>query len=455
MHLFCPDPPYFVGDCMPFYHAGVFHLYYLLDENHHQALGGLGGHQWAHATTTDLVHWQHHPLALAITQADEASICTGSTFWHDGLYYAFYGQRNMDRTQHLCMATSPDGITFTKSPANPLLSPPAGYGPYDFRDPFVFQEGGRFHMLLTARLDPYTLHDRGGCLLRLDSTDLRSWQAREPFIVPPALPGEVPECSDHFLWNGWYYLVFSMGLRTLYRMARGPFGPWQTPVIDLLDSRLNWVIKTAPIWDNRRIAVGFNGPRQGDRDDGPVLWAGSVVFRELVQHPDGSLSTRFVPEMRLPAGPSLAIQPTGLTGGAAFTQGRLALNAAQSQEAAALDGLPHDFSMRCRVTGTGTGVRFGLGLRGSGAFERFIELSFMPGLKRVTLAHESIDNVDGLDQPFTLELSASGDIIEACVAGQRCLINRLPELTGDRMFFFCENGAVTFDDIEIKPIARS
>jgi hypothetical protein len=49
MQYFKPQEPFFAGECMPFFHDGVFHLFYLLDENHHQGKGGLGGHQWAHA----------------------------------------------------------------------------------------------------------------------------------------------------------------------------------------------------------------------------------------------------------------------------------------------------------------------------------------------------------------------------------------------------------------------
>ena len=145
----------FAGDCMPFFHDGVFHLYYLLDEGHHSALGGLGGHQWAHASSSDLIRWtHHHPLAIAITDEWEGSICTGSTFFHGGTYYGFYATRWRDRTQHLSLATSTDGIHFTKTQPNPLASPPPGYNPYDYRDPFVFlnDQTGLFHMLVTASL---------------------------------------------------------------------------------------------------------------------------------------------------------------------------------------------------------------------------------------------------------------------------------------------------------------
>src|SRR5215212_5525131 len=124
MQYFKPEGDlFFAGDCMPFFHDGTFHLYYLLDENHHKALGGLGGHQWAHVTTTDLIKWIHHPLAIGITNDWEGSICTGSTFFYDGIFYGFYATRMRDWTQHLSLATSKDAIHFQKIAPNPFASP--------------------------------------------------------------------------------------------------------------------------------------------------------------------------------------------------------------------------------------------------------------------------------------------------------------------------------------------
>jgi len=131
---------------MPFTHDGVFHLIYLLDQGHYQGLGGLGGHQWAHATTTDFVHWEHHPLAIAITEPWEGSICTGSVFVYDRTYYAFYATRMCDWTQHLGLATSTDGIHFEKQAPNPLASPSRRYDREHFRDPFVFQDPRDLHI---------------------------------------------------------------------------------------------------------------------------------------------------------------------------------------------------------------------------------------------------------------------------------------------------------------------
>lgn len=136
MQYFKPNgETFFAGDCMPFSHAGAFHLFYLIDENHHAALGGLCGHQWAHASSSDLVHWTHHQLAIAITDEHEGSIYTGSVIFDNGLYYGFYATRMRDRTQHLSLAISRDGVRFQKMAPNPFASPPPGYNAYHYRDP--------------------------------------------------------------------------------------------------------------------------------------------------------------------------------------------------------------------------------------------------------------------------------------------------------------------------------
>ena len=230
MQYFKPDGLYFVGNCMPFFHDGRFHVFYLRDENHHQGLNGLGGHQWAHVSSVDFRQWESHPLALAVEEEWEASICTGSVFWHDGIFHAFYATRMPDWTQHLSHAMSADGIAFTKSRPLPLMPVPSGYDPLHFRDPFVFQDGsGQFQMLVTARQADYPLPGRGGCLLRLSSPDLQQWNAQAPFLTPGGADdyAGIPECPDYFVWNEWHYLVFGLGLRTHYRMAREAHGPWQ------------------------------------------------------------------------------------------------------------------------------------------------------------------------------------------------------------------------------------
>jgi beta-fructofuranosidase len=437
---------------MPFFHDGVFHLFYLLDENHHQGLGGLGGHQWAHASTTDLQTWQEHPLALPITEDWEGSICTGSTFFYGGLYHAFYATRRRDWTQHLSHAISRDGIYFEKDTV-PLAFPPPGYSPFHFRDPFVFRtEDGRFQMLVTAQIEDFPLHERGGCLLRLSSADLQDWQVEGPLLIPGGEPGYacIPECADLFEWNGWYYLLFGLKLHTHYRMARSPLGPWLRPAVDTLDNPMLAVMKTAPFGDHRRIGAGWIPTREGNLDNGRTQWGGNLVLRELVQLQDGSLGTRFLPETLPPGGDVLrpAFQP--LSQDAVATRDGIRLSSQDSLAVGEFHDLPADYNLRCRVLPEKGIFRFGLGLRGKGAFEQFAELAFEPHNRRARLGLEMLDGVAGLDRPFDLQITVKDDLFDVCIANSRCLINRLPEQHGDSLFFFCENGAVTFGALEIQ-----
>ncbi len=462
MQYYRPPGSFFVGDCMPFYHEGVFHLYYLLDENHHQSKGGLGAHQWAHASTRDLVHWQHHPLALPITEEWEGSICTGSVFHHKGTFYAFYATRMPDWAQHLGLATSADGIHFAKSPSNPLASPAAGYAPEHYRDPCVFldERSGLFHMLVTASLVDYPLRGRGGCLAHLVSHDLRHWELKEPFLVPGYLG--VPECPDFFGWNGWYYLVFSINGVARYRMSRSPFGPWLRPRVDAFDGPMARVLKTAAFGASRRIGAAFLPSLADDKDDGAWLYAGNAVFREIIQHGDGSLGCRFPAEMAPASGAPLSLPFTALAGGVRRDGSEIRVAAQQGLGVAMLEGVPHDASVTVTCRPERGTAAYGLCFRGSGAFERGYSLRLCPNDQSVALqstggrrlsGDRSISCVGGLETAIRLEVVLQDDVLDVCIDGRRTLVSRCPELRGDRLFLFCEDGGVAFESVQVHPLA--
>lgn len=283
-----------VGDCMPFFHAGRLHVYYLRDRRQHASMGGCGGHQWAHLATTDLRHWEEHPLALGIDAATAGSICTGSVFHHAGVYYAFHSLRLADGSPApLCLATSRDAVHF--GPRRAFATLPEPYDRQATRDPVVFADaaGAGFHLLATAaRREP---DGRGrGCLAHFTSTDLQAWERREPFLVLDE-PTQ-PECPDHFAWRGWHYLVFSLHGVARYRMSRQPLGPWETPADDRLDPTGARVMKTAAFTGDRRLGAAFRADGDG--------WGGTLCVRELEQRSDGTLRTRWPVEMPGPARPT-------------------------------------------------------------------------------------------------------------------------------------------------------
>ncbi|MBN1246633.1 MAG: family 43 glycosylhydrolase, partial [Anaerolineae bacterium] len=408
-----------------------------------------------HASTTDLIHWEHHPLALAITEPWEGSICTGSAFFHAGTYYAFYATRRPDWTQHLGVATSSDGATFVKQ--SPLASPGPRYSRVDYRDPFVFRdpETELFHMLVTSALAEPPLHGYGGCLAHLTSADLGRWEVQEPFLLS-SYPG-APECPDLFEWNGWWYLVFSHGLVAHYRMARGPLGPWQRPDVDTFDGAMAAVMKTAPFGPDRRLGVAWVGTREGDLDRGRRQWGGALVIRELIQHPNGTLGSRFVPELVPSTEPRLALSAQALTDHVLANGDAVALTASLGIEAAMLSGVPRDAHITLRIEPGGAHT-FGLKLRGSGAFASGCDLRFSPAEARVSLGDVSLPLVRGLDRPFLLDIVTRGDLIDVCIdtrnpGGQRCLINRLPESAGDRLFLYAQDGPATFSQLAVRMIS--
>jgi len=450
MQYFRPaEPNRFVGDCMPFYHDGLFQLYYLLDEGHHSALGGLGGHQWAHASSSDLITWTHHPLALPITAPWEGSICTGSLIAHKGAFYAFYATRIRDRTQHLSMAWSHDGIHFDKLTPNPFASPPEGYSPYHYRDPFVFQhpETGRFSMLVTAWLDRGTVPGRGGCLAHLTSDDLRAWTVEEPFLVP-GLEGP-PECPELFVWNDWWYLVFSNGLTARYRMARHPNGPWTRPREDTFEGQTARVMKTAPFTGNRRIGVAWLGTRKGDQDRGAFQWGGNAVFRELVQHADGTLGVTWPREMVPQESAAVDPQVKLLTSGAVWSGQGVALAAASGMECVRLAGLPRNFRLRARVHRTAGYGTYGLRLRAGEAFDSGYALTFAPGEGTVRLGDDAFCRMRAPHKAFDLDVVAQDSIIDVRIGDDGCLIDRCPEQQGDQLVFYALDASVTLANVTL------
>ena len=371
-----------VGDCMPFSHDGRFHVFYLFDRRHHGSKWGLGAHQWAHVSSTDLRHWERHPMAIAIEEQWEASICTGSVI-HDGdAYHAFYATRTPDGAQHLGHAVSEDGISFRKLEPNPFLSAPEGYDPMHLRDPLVFRgEDGLYRLLVTARLTD----GRDGCIGQLLSPDLLAWDLADPLLVP----GRVTDCPDCFEWGGMWYLLAEF----VYWMAPSPQGPWTSPQPDRLD--VLYVPKTAPFGPDRRIYVSW-------LPDGG--WGGDMVFRELVRLPDGRLGTRFVPEM-MPS--EEALRPI---------DGRLPEAEQGVHLTARLEPAPD---------GAVTAIRF----LGNVPGEPVLSLRLDSGSRSVGISEggevlAQIDLVEGLDRATDVTVVLCRDIIDVCIGGTRTLITR-------------------------------
>lgn len=177
---------------------GTYHMFY----QYYPDSTVWGPMHWGHATTTDLVHWQHQPIAL----------------YPDSLGYIFSGSAVMDSNntsgfgqngkaplvaifthhdpvgekekktnyQNQSIAYSVDnGKTWKKYEGNPVLKNP---GIVDFRDPKVMwhQPSEKWIMSLATK-------DR---ISFYSSPDLKSWTKESEFGEKIGAHGGVWECPD-------------------------------------------------------------------------------------------------------------------------------------------------------------------------------------------------------------------------------------------------------------------
>jgi fructan beta-fructosidase len=176
------------------YFDGEYHLFY-----QHNPFGETWGHMsWGHAVSTDLLHWEHLPIA--IFEQDGIMAFSGSAVvdWEntsgfsDGetppLIAIYTGRRNSDNRQWQEIAYSTDhGRTWTKYGGNPVLD----IGSTGFRDPKIFWYApDRRWIMVVALADQRKVSIYG-------SPDLKEWKYASNFGPVGAFDGAW-ECPDLF-----------------------------------------------------------------------------------------------------------------------------------------------------------------------------------------------------------------------------------------------------------------
>ncbi|MDR3142824.1 MAG: hypothetical protein LBU37_14020 [Tannerellaceae bacterium] len=454
IQYFSPVGDQYVGDCIPFFHNGVYYLYWLLDEGHHSALGGLGGHQWALSTTKDLKNWQHHPIAIGIDEDWEKSICTGSIGFYKGTYYAFYATRLINErnevNEQLSYATSKDGIHYEKQKPNPFYISAPGYSKRHFRDPkVVIDPDGTFHLFVTSIADNYIIREGRGALVHLTSKDLKNWEVHEPLISGML---HEPECVDYFLWNGWYYLIYGQAGDTYYVKSRSAYGPWEYPESQALLEQWSNVAKTAEFTGDRRILAGWIPSKHENRDNGDERFGGSIVLREVSQLPNGDFTTKF-PEEVIPKTKTLQPDRWIVSENATKQGNDILINARGEIGGAYMQQLPYNCRITLEIEPDGNNHEYGLFLRANEKAGDGYKLSFSSNLRTVQLHDAHIEAVEGLDRPIKVDIILKGDIIDVCIDNKRCVVNRLAEKKGEYAWLYAKQGKVKFKNIQVETLA--
>lgn len=182
------------------YYKGVYHLFY----QHNPDSSVWGPMHWGHATSKDLIVWQHEPIALfpdsiGTIFSGSAVVDSNNTagFAKPGetALVAIYTQHNPDgekagrsdfQTQSLAYSVD-DGKTWIKYNGNPVIKNP---GIKDFRDPKVIwlPSQQKWIMSLAAQ----------NKILFYSSKDLKNWTAESSFGENIGAHGGVWECPDLF-----------------------------------------------------------------------------------------------------------------------------------------------------------------------------------------------------------------------------------------------------------------
>lgn len=294
------------GDSIPFYHNGVYHLFFLSVPENTVRYPERVRNTWQHVTSKNLVDWKEMPPVLLPgdgTELDKDGCWTGSVIFANGKYHIFYTAYNIDSEypQTICHATSDDCIHFKKDPKNPIIIPDTRYyEQIDWRDAFIFynEEEQCYWMLIAARKNNGPSNRRGVVVL-YTSKDLEHFEHHGPIYEP--WHTNCPECPEMYKLGDYWYLAysrFSERAQTLYRVSKSPYGPWRTPKFDGIDNRRFYAAKSLMDDKGRRIYFAWTPEREKQSDD--ELWQTGGDFgipHEVIAMPDGNLKVKMPDEI--------------------------------------------------------------------------------------------------------------------------------------------------------------
>ncbi|MGV2937837.1 glycoside hydrolase family 32 protein [Providencia sp. AGC89] len=293
------------------YHQGQYHAFY----QHHPFSASWGPMHWGHATSTDMVHWQHQPIALAPSEEYDRDGCfSGSAVSHNGELYLFYtghiwlGNQGDDSQiiQSQCVAISTDGIHFEKKGV--VIPPIEGF--MHFRDPKVWQQNNKWWMVVGAR-DP---HNHGQILL-FSTSDLLNWEQNYQVLAKTDDKGVYMwECPDFFPLGKHFIALFSpQGKKAEKYQYRNLFqngylvGNWSpnspytiTHQFTELDFGQDFYApQTFLSKDGRRIAIAWMDMWESHMPSQKDGWSGCFTLpREFTLNEQGKIISRPIEELK-------------------------------------------------------------------------------------------------------------------------------------------------------------
>ena len=180
---------------------------------------------WGHASSVDLVHWVHHPVALAPGEdgPDRIGCFSGGAFVSkEGAPTFIY----LGSPDGICLATSHDDllVNWTKHPDNPVIPAPQpgdpDFGKYSVHDPCAWLDGDTYYALLNR----HAPEGKGDSGYLFKSGNLTDWEYLGEFYESSRDWTEADEdlaVPDFFSLGDKHMLLFCSHLRaTQYYLGR-------------------------------------------------------------------------------------------------------------------------------------------------------------------------------------------------------------------------------------------
>lgn len=298
---------------------GTYHLFYQYNPEgafHHRIL-------WGHAVSTDLMHWEDVPVALepgpGPDDTDRDGCWSGVLVNDGGVPTLVYSGRHGERELPCVAVGSPDLLSWSKAPENPVIAaPPAGVDITAYRDHCVWREGSVWRQLVGSGI-----RGRGGTAFLYESADLRSWDYVGPLFIGDASgdqdatdwTGTMWECVDLFRSGAGVLggpggaaddvLVFSAWndgdtRHPLYWSGRYSGDSFEPAALHRLDYGGRYFYAPQSFKDESGRRVMFGWLQEGRPEETAVEagWSGVMSLpRVATQAPDGTLSFAPVPEL--------------------------------------------------------------------------------------------------------------------------------------------------------------
>ena len=195
------------------FYQGKFHMFY----QYHPYATKWGPMHWGHAVSTDLLHWDYLPAALAPDQSyDKAGCFSGSAIeMEDGRQLLMYtgvrekrredGTKQAFQTQCLAFGDGKDYVKYSKNPVLGEADIPEGFSRHDFRDPKLYRrKDGGYACVIGNRSD-----DGSGAILLYESEDAIHWRFHSILDRCYNEYGKMWECPDFFELEGRKILLVS------------------------------------------------------------------------------------------------------------------------------------------------------------------------------------------------------------------------------------------------------